>query len=178
MPRIAIIPLPSPCKPWQGEQKILYRSSPRSRSSIVRGRGNAFESLGTVNSSRTREPRGTVFSTKGRAERPSVKKSEGERGRFLGCCAMSCLRLHPVSKKTDASAQMRSATFDSEGLIIFHLADVCGFQLVEKTRRIGETEFWVARFNAQEKPVAGGVLDETFHVKERMMRARKSVQRQ
>src|SRR5437588_12223997 len=150
MPRIAIMPLPSPCKPWQGEQKILYRFSPRSRSSIVRGRGKAFESLGTDNASRTRAPRGTVFSTKGRAERPSVKKSEGERGRFLGCCAMSCLRLHPASKKSDVSAQMRSGAFDSEELIIFHLADVCSFQLVEKTRRIGETELWVARFNAQE----------------------------
>src|SRR6267154_2550420 len=126
MPRIAIIPLPSPCKPWQGEQKILYRFSPRSRSSIVRGRGKAFESLGTVNSSRTREPRGTVFSTKGRAERPSVKKSEGERGRFLGCCAMSCLRLHPASKNNDARAQMRSGAFGREELIIF--------QLVKKTR--------------------------------------------
>src|SRR3979411_894679 len=138
MPRIAIIPLPSPCKPWQGEQKILYRFSPRSRSSIVRGRGNAFESLGTVNASRTRAPRGTVFSTKGRAERPSVKKSEGERGRFLGCCAMSCFRLNPVSKTTDATTQMRSSTFDSEELIILPLTDVGGLRLVEKTRRIGE----------------------------------------
>src|SRR5580765_5466231 len=175
MPRIAIMPLPSPCKPWQGEQKILYRFSPRSRSSIVRGRGNAFESLGTANSSKARAPRGTVFSTKGRAERPSEKKSEGQSGRSAGWSAMSCLRLHPASKNNDARAQMRSGALGSEALIIFHLADMRGLQPVEKTRRNGETEHWVARLNAQEKPVAGGVLDETFHIEERMMRARKPV---
>src|SRR6266481_595550 len=182
MPRIAIIPLPSPCKPWQGEQKILYRSSPRSSSSRLRGSGKTLESLDTANSSSSTEPRATVFSTNGRAERPSVKKSEGERGRFLGCCAISCLRLHPANKineaATQAIAKRRAFDFVPEVLIIFHLVDVRGVESLQKAGGVLKVELRVARLDAQEEAFGGGVLDETVHIEERMMRAGEPIQRQ
>src|SRR3984893_1803922 len=141
---------------------------------MLRGSGNAFDSLGIVNSSRARAPRGTVFSTNGRAERPSVKKSEGQSGRSLGCSAMSCFRLQPATQKSEAASTARK----SKVLVIFDLDDMRGVKTVEKARRFGEIEFRIARFDAQKKTVAGGVLDETVHIEERMMRAREPVQRQ
>src|SRR4029077_3752269 len=96
------------------------------------GGGKTLESLGTANSSSSTEPRMTVFSTSGRAERPSSKKSEGQSGRSAGCLAMSCFRLHPTSNNSDAAVQMRSAVFGSEALIIFHLVDVRGVEPLQK----------------------------------------------
>ena len=86
-------------------RKFCSVPSPRSSSSWVTGSGNVFESFGTNSASSASEPRATVFSRSGRSERPSVKKSDGDSGRFFGCSAMSCFRLQPASSK---SAQRRT----------------------------------------------------------------------
>src|SRR5260370_35833463 len=103
---------------------------------MLRGIGNALDSLPTTISSSITAPRATVFSTSGRAERPSVKKSEGERGRFLGCSAISCLRLHPANKineaATQAIAKRHAFDFVAEVLVIFHLVDVRGVEPLQK----------------------------------------------
>src|SRR5580700_3278608 len=165
MPRIATMPLPSPCNPWQGVQKILKRPSPRSSSSWLTGSGNAFESFGIVSASSASTPRCTVFSRIGRSERPSVKKSDGDSGRFFGCSAMSCFRLHPPSSAEKATAHnaMRA------GLIILHLADVCCVHALEEALRVFDVEFFVARLNAQKELVGRGVLHKALNVEQRMI---------
>src|ERR1700691_5354929 len=167
MPRIATMPLPSPCNPWHGVQKILKRPSPRSSSSWLIGSGKAFESFGIVSASSASTPRCTVFSRIGRSERPSVKKSDGESGRFFGCSAISCLRLHPPSSAENATAHI---TMRAGLIIIPHLADVRCVHGFEETLRVVDIEFLVARFDAQIKLVGGRVLHETIDVEQRMMR--------
>src|SRR5215470_10584713 len=134
-----IMPLPSPCKPWQGAQKILYRSSPRSRRSRFTGSGKLFESLGTMRSSSAMEPRATVFSTGGLSERPSSKKLEGESGRFFGCVAMSWTRFwHPPAAIKRAAEHV--ADRRREPLIIGHLVHMVRVKAVERSeeRRVGK----------------------------------------
>src|SRR5271154_4292973 len=108
--------------PWQGAQKILYRSWPRFSSSGVSGSGNAFDSLGTNKSSSAIEPRATVFSIKGRSERPSSKNGLGESGVFLGWSAISWRIWQPptATEKTAAHTPRRRR----EGLVIVNLGDV------------------------------------------------------
>src|SRR5579864_1025850 len=181
MPRMATMPLPSPCRPWHGVQKILKRFSPRSSSSRFTGIGNLFDSLETTISSSVTEPRATVFSSSGRSERPSVKKSEGDNGRFLGCRAISCLRLHPARTRPAANtpaARIRRTGERSEALIIFHLENVRSLELLQKTSRIREMKPRVAGLDAQIEAVAGGVPRETIDVEQRMMRTRQAIERE
>src|SRR5580693_7552448 len=174
MPRIATMPLPSPCNPWQGVQKILKRPSPRSSSSWLTGSGNALESLGIVSASSASTPRCTVFSRIGRSERPSVKKSDGDSGRFFGCSAMSCFRLHPPSNAENASEHNTRRA----GLIILHLADVGRVHALEEFLRVIHIELFVARFDTQIKLVGRRVLHEAVDVEQRMIRLWQPVQRQ
>src|SRR5580700_6314482 len=173
MPRIATMPLPSPCNPWQGVQKILKRPSPRSSSSWLTGSGNAFESFGIVSASSASTPRCTVFSRIGRSERPSVKKSDGVSGRFFGCSAISCFRLHPPSSVENATAHSAMRA----GLIILHLADVGRVDTLEEALRVVNIKFFVARLDAQEKLIGGRVLHEAIDVEQRMIRFRQAIQR-
>src|SRR5690349_3937642 len=115
------------------------------------GNGNAFDSFGIVSASSASAPRRTVFSRIGRSERPSVKKSDGESGRFFGCSAMSCLRLHPPSSAESATAHSAMRA----GLIILHLADICRVHALKEALRVFDVEFLVARLDAKEKLVGG-----------------------
>src|SRR5712692_4797871 len=148
MPRKATMPFPSPCKPWQGEQKILYRSSPRWSSSKLTSNGKLFESFGTKSSSLASEPRATVFSTSGRSERPSSKNDEGASGRFFGWLAMSCRRYsQPAPQTRQAAARQR------EVLVIGHLGDVVGVNFLEDARAFRQMEFRIFGFDANKKTV-------------------------
>src|SRR5229473_3124735 len=152
MPRKATMPFPSPCKPWQGEQKILYRSSPRWSSSKLTSNGKLFESFGTKSSSLASEPRATVFSTSGRSERPSSKNDEGASGRFFGWLAMSCRRYsQPAPQTRQAAAQ--AAARQREVLVIGHLGDVVGVNFLEDARAFRQMEFRIFGFDANKKTV-------------------------
>src|SRR5216684_4613440 len=150
MPRMAIMPLPSPCKPWQGVQKILYRSSPRSSSSRFTGNGKLLDSLGTKSSSLASEPRATVFSTSGRSERPSSKNGEGESGRFLGWLAMSCRRYSQPEPKTRQTAA-QAATRDREALIIRHLGNMMRVQALEEAGGVRQMKLRIAGFDTNKR---------------------------
>src|SRR5216684_2171689 len=175
MPRMAIMPLPSPCKPWQGVQKILYRSSPRSSSSRFIGSGKLLESLGTKSSSLAREPRATVFSTSGRSERPSSKNGEGESGRFFGWLAMSCRRYsQPPPKIREATAQ--AAARQREVLVKGHLGNVVRLEALHEARGVLQMKLRIASFDANEEAVRG-CMREAMHVENGMVRLRQAVQR-
>src|SRR5205085_12570049 len=91
---------------------------------------------------------------------------------------MSCLRLQPPRKIAPTATNKNGKRGSEERLIILHLAHVFGVQRLQKTSRFGDVELGIARLNAQEKTVAAGVLRKTVHVKERVMRLWKPVQRQ
>src|SRR5207249_5793263 len=166
MPRMTTKPLPSPCKPWQGEQKILKRSSPRSRSLRSTVRGKLFESFGTKSSSSASEPRATVFSTGGRSERPSPKNSEGESGRFFGWLAMSCRRYsQPPPKIREATAQ--AAARQHEVLVKGHLGDMVRVNFLEEPGAFFQVEVRVLGLDANKKAVRRRVR-ETRDVENRM----------
>src|ERR1700687_2808539 len=174
MPRMAIMPFPSPCKPWQGVQKILYRSSPRSSSSRFTGKGKLFDSFGTKSSSLASEPCATVFSTSGRSERPSGKNSEGESGLFFGWLAMSCRRYwHPAvrNRKAVAHAVMRRR----EGLVIRHLDDVVRVELLKEAGGFHEMKLRVASLDTDEEAVRRR-MREARHIENRMVRLGQLVQ--
>src|SRR5947209_1676430 len=182
MPRITIIPLPSPCNPWHGVQKILYRSSPRCNNSAFTGSGNAFDSFATSIPSSSMALRATVPSISGRSDRPSAKDSDGSSGRYFGCNAMSCFRLQPASNEIQTAPHtMAIKRLDARTLIhlvIAHLTDMVRAHRLEKTRRVREIKLVIARLDAQEKAIRRGVLRKSFHVEEWMMRLRQSVQRE
>src|ERR1700756_4330091 len=124
--------------------------------------------------SSARDPRATVFSRIGRSERPSLKKSDGDSGRCFGCNAMSCFRLHPASTTTHAVPQ---TTFHTRAIearrrrsVIMHLAHVARIDALQKSRRFPKIELLIARLDAQEKAVRGGVLRKSLDVKERVIR--------
>src|SRR5229473_662240 len=174
MPRKATMPFPSPCKPWQGEQKILYRSSPRWSSSKLTSNGKLFESFGTKSSSLASEPRATVFSTSGRSERPSSKNGEGESALFFGWLAMSCRRYsQPAPRIRQTAAQ--AAARQREVLIIRHLGNVVCMETLQETRGVREMELWVASFDANEKAIRR-CMREAMHVENGMVRLREPVQ--
>src|SRR6266403_896640 len=171
---MAIMPLPSPCKPWHGEQKMLYRSSPRARSFQCTGKGKVFESLGTTSASSAMEPRATVFSTSGRSERPSAKNSEGESGRFFGWSAMSWRRYWQPALKHRAAAAQAMAKM-REVLIIGHLADVMRMHFLKDARGVRQMKLRIAGFDAEKEAVRRGVR-EAMNIENRMMRLRQTVQ--
>src|SRR5712664_4376658 len=174
MPRMATMPFPSPCKPWQGVQKILYRSCPRSSSSRFTGNGKLFDSLGTKSSSLASEPRATVFSTSGRSERPSSKNGEGESGRFLGWLAMSCRRYSQPEPKTRQTAA-QAATRKRDALVIGHLGNMMRVQALEEARGVRHMKLWVAGLNANKETIRR-CMREAMHVENRMMRLGQPVQ--
>src|SRR5206468_5417214 len=174
MPRMTTKPLPSPCKPWQGEQKILKRSSPRSRSLRSTVSGKLFESFGTKSSSSAIAPRATAFSTRGRSERPSPKNSEGESGRFFGWLAMSCRRYsQPPPKIREAAAQ--AAARQREVLIIRHLGDMVRVDVLEQARDFLQMKLRIPGLDTNKKTVRGS-MREAVHVENRMIRLVQFVQ--
>src|SRR5271167_456909 len=161
--------------PWQGPQKILYRSWPRFSSSGVSGSGNAFDSLGTNKSSSAIEPRATVFSINGRSERPSSKNGLGESGVFLGWSAISWRIWQPLAT-TESMAAHRPSTM-REVLVIMHLGNVMRVKPLQKTCGIRKVKFFVAGLNADEEAVRRG-MRETVRIENRMVRLRQPVERE
>src|SRR5215467_7953172 len=97
------------------------------------------------------EPRATVFSTSGRTERPSAKKSLGDSGRFFGWLAMSWRT--SSSQPASASAQQAARIRRDALIFIAHLGHVLGVDALEKTRRLLQMEFRIVGFDTQEKLV-------------------------
>src|SRR5271169_4881346 len=161
--------------PWQGPQKILYRSWPRFSSSGVSGSGNAFDSLGTNKSSSAIEPRATVFSINGRSERPSSKNGLGESGVFLGWSAISWRIWQPPT--TTASIAAHTHRKIREVLVIMHLGHVMRVKPLQKARGLREVKFFVAGLDADEEAVRRG-MRETVRIEARMMRLRQAVERE
>src|SRR5208282_1100824 len=161
--------------PWQGAQKILYRSWPRFSSSGVSGSGKAFDSLGTNRSSSAMEPRATVFSINGRSERPSSKNGLGESGLFLGWSAMSWRIWQPPATTDSNAAHTPSKT--REALIIMHLGNVMCGEALQKARGLREVKLFVAGLDANKEAVRGG-MRETVRIENRMMGLRQPVERE
>src|SRR5437868_1584474 len=180
MPRITIIPLPSPCAPCHGVQKMPYRSCPRCNSSAVTGSGNEFDSLGTIIASSSSALRDTVPSINGRSERPSANDSEGSSGRYFGCNAMSCFRLQPASHSAHNAPHIAANTREicplPMPLVIAHLTDMVRTDGLQKTSRACEIKLFVACLDAQVKAIRGRVFSEAFDVEQWMIRLWQSVQ--
>ncbi len=88
------MPRPVPAVSWHGEQKMLKRSSPRSRTSAVSGKGSASTSAVPFfpvknAASSWSVPRATVSSTIGRALEPFLKNMLSRNGIALGWLCMS-----------------------------------------------------------------------------------------
>src|SRR2546425_7088278 len=77
---------------------MLKRSRPRASSSRVTGMGKVLASFGTFKLSSARLPRGTVPTTKGRADRPSSKNVLAVSGLYFGWSAICCRQ--PPSKNS------------------------------------------------------------------------------
>src|ERR1700687_2578005 len=111
-----------------------------------------FDSLGTKSASLAIAPCATVFSTSGRSDRPSGKKSERESGRFLGWSAMSWRRYwQPLTKTRHAAAHAMSRK--RRVLVIRHLGDMVRVKLLEQARRFCEMEFRIFALDADKKTV-------------------------
>src|SRR6516225_1888864 len=179
MPRMATMPLPSPCRPWQGQQKMAKRSLPRSSKSSVRGTGKAFESFGTMRASVSSEPRATVFSIAGRADRPSGKKAVGESGFWRGWLAMSWRSvLSPQAATKEAkSTSTRGIASEERLFFIVHLADMLGVDSLQETCGLAQIELGIASLDA-EKETIGGSRCEAVDIEDRMIRLRQLVQGQ
>src|ERR1700739_1918806 len=174
---MATMPIPSPCSPWQGEQKMAKRSWPRSSKSSVRGKGKEFESLGTKKASVSSEPRATVFSIAGRSDRPSGKKSVGDRGFCRGWLAMSWRSVYseqPATLNTQ-SARATAIVREEKLFFILHLADMLSVEALQKARGLGQIEFGIASLDAEEETV-GRSPREAVNGKDRVIRLWQLVQ--
>src|SRR5712664_2938339 len=120
------------------------------------------------------EPRATVFSTIGRSERPSAKKSEGESGRLFGWPAMTWRRYwQPALRHRAAAAQVMAKM--RAVLIIGHLANVMRMHFLKDARSVYEMKFWIAGLDAEKEAVRRGVR-EAMNIENRMVRLGQLVQ--
>src|SRR5439155_22037752 len=100
----------------------------------------------------------TVFSKIGRSDRPSVKKSEGESGRFFGWLAISCLRYwQPDAKSIDAAAH--AMTRKREVLVIGYLGNMMRFEALENPGGLGKVKLRVAQLAVDKGTIRRGVRE-------------------
>src|SRR5450756_1286521 len=112
-PRCTIIPSPSPVAPWQGEQKIPNRCSPRSRTARVTAKGKA--SAADAARPSPGESLGTVSSTSGREARPSAKNELDASGLYRGWSPMSlrqAVQREQAEDREERSAEDRQLECD------------------------------------------------------------------
>src|SRR5437899_5096134 len=140
---------------------MLKRSRPWASSSCVTGMGKVLASFGTFKLSSARLPRGTVPTTKGRADRPSSKNVLAVSGLYFGWSAICCRQ--PPSKHR-ATLRIRNtrpggvldlsrARIRSSSLM-GHLENTARVQRFQKTLCGLAIEFRIGGFNAQEETVA------------------------
>jgi len=85
MPRMTIMPLPSPCKAnmaWRANNSVARFSALQQL--CIKGKRKRIGIFRNDQLVVRIEPRATVFSISGRSERPSAKKSLSDSGRFFG----------------------------------------------------------------------------------------------
>src|SRR5205814_7905450 len=110
-----------------------------------------------------------------RSDRPSLKNSLGDCGRFLGWSAISCRKA--ISQPVSAIAHSAVAKKPYALIFIAHLGHVLRVNALQKSRRLLQMEIRIMRFDAQKEFIRGSSL-EPLHIEERVMRLRQSIQRQ
>src|SRR5262245_12779414 len=192
------MPLPSPVRPWHGEQYTLKRCSPRLRSVSLIGNGKLSANLPPTLpayrcSSSFRKPRATVPSTSGCADAPPGSTALASSGSYRGASCMSWRQaVENVSKgrrkkEKGKNAARRRPAVSAFFLFPFSLYEFTLFlnfhhparlETVQERACLFEIEFRIGRFDHEEEAIRGRMLRKPLRVEDRVIRLRQSVERQ
>src|ERR1035437_6483720 len=141
--------------------------------------GNSFAGLPSAplpvynNVSSLRWPRATVPSVRGRAERPSAKKSLGRRGMYFG---WSCMSWRQAERRTSDSTRMvghalacqRPLAGAFRAFLVRNFRYLPGLQRLQELARFVAIKERIGGFDAQKEAAAAGQR-ESRHIKGRMI---------